>query len=150
MTYYIPEYRDHRDHSPFLIPHHRHHHCSLLTITTTITTTITIMPATIMSSDQKGEFECLFLVEAGIAVGGVICGEVVIGEALAAAGALGDGLARELEVHAAEVGSVGGVDGERLRQFVEDGAEAACLETACRCCECVPGKKESRRGRMSG
>ena len=105
------------------------------------------MPAAIVSGDQKGKFEGLFLVEAWIAVGSVVGRQVVICEALAAASALGDGLAGQLEVHAAEVGSVGGVDGERLRQFAEDGAEAARLETACRCGECVPSKKNKKKRR---
>ena len=63
--------------------------------------------------------------------------QVLIGEPARAAGALGDVLAGELDVHAAEVRAHLGVDAERQLELLEDVLEAARLESAgawSRCC----------------
>ena len=63
------------------------------------------------ASEQEGELESLAVVQSGVAGGGVVQGQVVLGDSRRAAGALGDVLAGHLEVHAAEDGAGLGVVG---------------------------------------
>lgn len=79
----------------------------------------------IMPRNQKGQLERLLLIQPGIAVGRVIGVQILIVQALAAARALGDRVARELEVHAAQEGAVLLVDLERGGELREDVVEGA-------------------------
>ncbi len=80
--------------------------------------------------DQEGKLEGLFVVEARIYLGFVGAGQILFGLAARAAKALGDVLAGQLDVHAAEEGAVLAVDLEGLAQLGEDRLEAAGLEAA--------------------
>lgn len=80
-----------------------------------------------MAGDQKGQLERLLLVQARVAVTGVVDAEVLVAEAFAAADAFRDGLAGELQVHAAQLAALFLVDTERVRELGEDGAELARL-----------------------
>ena len=85
-----------------------------------------------MVRHEEGELEGLLLVEAGVAEAGVVGRQVVLVEPLGAADALGDGVARELEVDAAKVAPLLLVDLERLLQLREDVVEAARLDARAR------------------
>lgn len=80
--------------------------------------------------NEESHLEGLLLIEARVAVAGVVGGQVLLVEPLAAAHALGDGVAGELEVHAAQVAALLLVDGEGLLQLAEDVVEAARLDAA--------------------
>ena len=77
---------------------------------TTDSVRLCIQLLTIEASDQKGELEGLLFVESRVAEGGVVQAQVLLGQALCAADALGDGLAGQFEVHAAEVRVHGAVN----------------------------------------
>ena len=81
-----------------------------------------------MVGDEEGQLEGLLLVEARVAEAGVVGGQVVLVEALAAAEALGDGVAGELEVDAAEVAPLLVVDAQGLLELGVDVVEAAGLD----------------------
>lgn len=81
----------------------------------------------VMVGHQKRELESLLLVKPRVAEGRVIRRKVVLVEPLAAAQALGDGIARELEVDAAEVAALLLVDAQRLLELAVDVVEAAGL-----------------------
>lgn len=82
----------------------------------------------VMVGHQKGQLESLLLVQPRVAERRVVCRKVVLVEPLAAAQALGDGIARELEVDAAEVAALLLVDAERLLELAVDVVEAAGLD----------------------
>lgn len=81
-----------------------------------------------MAGDEEGQLEGLLLVEPGVAEAGVVGGQVVLVEPLAAAEALGDGVAGELEVDAAEVAPLLVVDAQGLLELRVDVVEAAGLD----------------------
>ena len=96
----------------------------------------------IMPRNQKRQLERLLLIQPGIAVGRVIGVQILIVQALAAARALGDRVARELEVHAAQEGAVLLVDLERGGELREDVVEGARLD-ACGGAAGVSGGRRS-------
>ena len=63
-----------------------------------------------MGCEQERELESLLLVEARVAVRGVVEAQVLFDGARASADALRNGLAGELEVHTAQVGAMLAVD----------------------------------------
>lgn len=80
-----------------------------------------------MVGHQKRQLKSLLLVQPRVAEGRVIRRKVVLVEPLAAAQALRNGIARELEVDAAEVASLLLVDAQRLLELAVDVVEAAGL-----------------------
>lgn len=81
-----------------------------------------------MGSDQKGQLEGLFLVEAGITVRGIVEAQVLLHGSRATADALGDGLAGELEVHTAQVSAMLAVDAQRRRHLGQNARKVSRLD----------------------
>lgn len=78
--------------------------------------------------NQEGQLQRLLLVQPRVAEARVVGGQVVLVEADAAAHALCDGVAGQLEVDAAQVAALLLVDAQRLLQLAEDVAEAPGLD----------------------
>src|SRR5690349_4680559 len=76
--------------------------------------------APVVIRNQESQLEGLLLIQPRVAEAGVVGRQVALGEVLAAAEALRDGVARELEVDAAEVAALLLVDAQRLLQLLED------------------------------
>src|SRR6516225_10547849 len=70
--------------------------------------------------DQHGELECLLVVQPRIDARAVGTRKVRVGESAGAAGALGNIIARQLDVHTAEVGAHVGVNAERKIELAQD------------------------------
>src|SRR5271163_470425 len=77
--------------------------------------------------DQEGELDRLGTVQPRIAAGVVASGEVDLADRLRAAGAFGDVLAGQLEMHAAGIGALGAVDLEEALELGQDAVELAGL-----------------------
>lgn len=86
-----------------------------------------IIHVAVESRDQKGKLQRLLLVQARVTERRVPLAQPLLGQPARAADTLRDGLAGELEVHAAEEGLRGAVDLERLPQLGEDVAEVPCF-----------------------
>src|SRR5690606_6985549 len=83
--------------------------------------------AGLLADDQHGDFQRLLVVQARVDGGAVGALEVGIGQRAGAAGAFGDVLAGQLQVHAAQAGAGGGVQVEGLLQLGADAGEAPGL-----------------------
>ncbi|RBQ74745.1 hypothetical protein VDGD_21377 [Verticillium dahliae] len=82
--------------------------------------------------NQEGQLQRLLLVQSRVAEARVVGRQIVLVEVLAAAEALGHGVARELEMHAAEEAALLLVDLQRLLQLLENVAKLARLDAAAR------------------
>ena len=78
-----------------------------------------------MPRNQKRQLERLLLIQPRVTVRSIIQAQILLLEPLTPANALRDRIARQLEVHAAQVGVVFLVDLERAGELLEDGGEAA-------------------------
>src|SRR6266849_704201 len=73
--------------------------------------------------EQEGEIDRLLRVEPRIAERVVAVVQVLVGDGARAAGALGDVLARHLEMHAPRIGAFGRVDREEGLHLLQDAIE---------------------------
>lgn len=81
-----------------------------------------------MTRNQKCHLQRLLLVQPGIAKAGIVKRQVVLVQTFAAASALCDCFAGELEMDAAEVATFFFVDGECLLKFGENVSELSGLD----------------------
>lgn len=85
-----------------------------------------------MIGDQKGQLQSLLLIQTRVAKRSVVGGQVILVKTFAAAQALGDGVARQLKVHAAQVAALLLVDAQRLLELLVNVVEATSLDAGAR------------------
>src|SRR6266566_4282016 len=77
--------------------------------------------------DQEGQIESLAGIEAGVAMGVVAVGEILLGNLLRAAQTFGDVLAGQLQMDAARMRAFGAMDLEKAADLFEHAVEGSRL-----------------------